>query len=65
MISKELITPGLLKIKVFWNKGYDTIIPVLGVTKETFPSDSNYIVDMIIWPKFGNISITMSDVIIS
>ena len=26
MLSVKLATPGLLKIKVFWNKGYDVII---------------------------------------
>ena len=28
-----MATPGLLKITVFWNKGYDAIIPVNDVTK--------------------------------
>ena len=28
MISAKMATPGLLKIAVFWNKGYDIIIPV-------------------------------------
>ena len=26
MMSAELATPGLLKIKAFWNKSYDVII---------------------------------------
>ena len=26
MMSAKLATPGLLKIKIFWNKGYDVII---------------------------------------
>ena len=28
MISVEITTPGLLKLNVFWNKGYDFIISV-------------------------------------
>ena len=31
MISVKLATVGLLKIKVFWNKGYDDIISVYDV----------------------------------
>ena len=26
MISAKMATPGLLKIKLFWSKGYDAII---------------------------------------
>ena len=37
MMSAKMATPGLLKIKVFWNKGY-------------------YVVDVVMWPKFGNSS---------
>ena len=29
MMSAKLATPGLLKITVFQNKGYDVIIPVM------------------------------------
>ena len=25
MMSAKMATPGILKIKVFWNKGYDVI----------------------------------------
>ena len=28
MSAKIVVTPGLLKIKAFWNKGYDVIISV-------------------------------------
>ena len=28
MISAKMTTPGFLKIKVFWNKGYDARISV-------------------------------------
>ena len=34
MMSAKMATPGLLKIKVFWNKGYDVIISVHDVTNK-------------------------------
>ena len=46
-----MATPGLLKIKVFWNKGYDAIVYVYDVTNQILSSDSNYIVDVVMWPK--------------
>ena len=60
-----MATPGLLKITVFWNKGYDIIISVHGLTKKILSGDSNYMVDVLIRPKFGNSSISMREVIIS
>ena len=60
-----MATPGLLKIKVFWNKGYDVIIYVHDVTNKILSRDSNYIVDVVMWPKFGNSSIYMREVIIT
>ena len=33
MMSAKMATASLLKIMVFWNKGYDIIIPVDDVTK--------------------------------
>ena len=56
-------TPGLLKITVFWNKCYDVIIHVDDVTKKNLSRDSNYIVDVLMWPKLGNSSISMKEVI--
>ena len=58
MMSAKMATPGLLKIMVFWNKGYDVIIPVDDVTNKILSHDSNYIVDVFMWPKFGNSSIS-------
>ena len=46
MISAKMATPDLLKITVFWNKGYDLIIPVNDVTNKILSRDSNYIVDV-------------------
>ena len=65
MMSAKMATPGLLKITVFWNKGYDVIISVDDVTNKILSRDSNYIVDVVMWPKFGNSSIYMREVIIT
>ena len=56
-------TPGLLKIRVYWNKGYDVIIPDYDVTNEILSRDSNSIVDALMWPKFGNSIISLREVI--
>ena len=61
MISGKMAIPNPLKITVFWNKGYDVIIPVDYVTNKISSGDWNYI--LFIWPKFGNCSISMSEVI--
>ena len=58
-----MATPGLLEIKVFWNKTYDVMIPIDGVTSKILLRDSNYVVDVFMWPKFGNCSISMREVI--
>ena len=65
MMSAKMATPGLLKITVFWNKDYDVIISVDEVTNKILSRDSNYIVDVLMWPKFGNCSISMREVITS
>ena len=49
-MSAKLATLGPLKIKVYWNKGYD-------VTNKIISSDSNYTVYVVIWSKFDNSSI--------
>ena len=58
MMSAKMATLGVLKIKVFWNKDY-AIISAHDVTKKILSSDLNYIVDVVMWPKFGNSSISM------
>ena len=60
MISAKMATPDLLKIEVFWNIGYDVIIPVNDVINEILSLDSNYMIDVFMWPKFGNSSICMT-----
>ena len=63
MMSAKMAIPGLLKIMVFWNKEYDVIISVNSITKKILSRYSNYIVDVFIWPKLGNSSISMREVI--
>ena len=56
---------SLLKLKLFWNKGYDVIISAHDVTTKILLRDSNYFVGVVIWPKFGNSSISMREVVIT
>ena len=65
MMSAKTATPGLLKVNVFWNIGYDLIISANDVTKKVLSRDSNYIVDVVVWPKFDNSSISMREVIVT
>ena len=64
IISAKLATLGLLKIKVFWNIDYDLIISVHDVTNKILSHNSNYNEDVVMWPKFGNSSIFMREIII-
>ena len=65
MMLVKLVTLDLLKTKVIWNKSYDVITSVCDVTNKILSCDSNYIVDVVMWLKFGNSSISMRDVIIT
>ena len=56
MMSPELATPGLLKIKVVWNKDYDVIIFVHGATNKILSRGSNSILDAFMRLKFSNSS---------
>ena len=62
-MSANMSTPGLLKIKVFWNKEDDVIIYVDDITNKVLSRVSNYIVALIMRPKFINSSISMRKVI--
>ena len=64
MISAELANLGFLKIKVIWNEKYDVISSVHDVINKILSRDSNHIVDVVMWPKFGNSSISMREVTI-
>ena len=61
MMSAKLVTLGLLKIKAFWNKGFDVITSVHDVTNKIVSCDWNYIVVAVMWPKFDNSSISMRE----
>ena len=65
VMSAKIATQGLLEIKIFWNKGYDVIISVHYVTNKILSLISYYIVDVVIWSKFGNSSMSIRDVIIT
>ena len=63
MMSAKMANPDLLKIMLFWNNGYDVIISVYYVTNKILSRDSNYIVGVFMWTKFGNYSISMREAI--
>ena len=63
MMLAKVAAPGLIKITVFWNKGYDVIILVTDVTNKILSRDLNYIVNLFMWPKFGSSSVYMREVI--
>ena len=45
-----MATPGLLEITVIWNEAYDVIISINDVTNKILSRDSNYILDVFMWP---------------
>ena len=51
-----MATPAFLKVKFFWNKGYDVINSAHAVTNKILSRDSNYIVYVVMWPKISNIA---------
>ena len=65
MMSAKLGPPGLLKRKIFQNNGYNVMIPDYDVTNKKLSRDSNYILDVVMWPKFGSYSISMREVIMT
>ena len=65
MTSAKLATLPLLKRKVSQNKSYVVIISVHGATNKILSRDSNYIIDVVMSPKFVNSSISMTEFIIT
>ena len=65
MMPEKMATLGLLKIKLSWNNSYYLIIFNHDVTNKVLSGESNYIVGLVMWPKFGNSSISMKEVIIT
>ena len=47
MMSAKVATLGLLKIKVFRNKGYEVIISFHDVSNKILSCNSNHIVDVV------------------
>ena len=64
-MSAKMASLGLLKTKVFWNNDYDIIISVHDVANKTLLRDSKYIINVVMWPKFGNSSVSIREVIIT
>ena len=50
----KMATLGLLKIKLFLNKDYDIIVSVHDVINNILSRDSYNLVDVVMWPNFGN-----------
>ena len=65
MMTAKIATLGLFIIKVFWNNGYGIITSVHDVTNKILSGELSHIVDVIMWAKFGNSSISMREVIIT
>ena len=65
MMSAKLATLGRLIIKLLWNKSYDVLIFVHDIANQISSSDSNYVVDAVMWPKFGSSTISKTEVIIT
>ena len=65
IISAKMANPGLLKINLYWNKGCKVIVSVYYVTNKNLACDWNYIVEKVIWRKFGNSGTSMREVIIT
>ena len=65
MMSAKMATPALLKIKVFLNKSYYVIYYAYDVTNKILSHESNYIMDVVMRPKFGNSSICIREFIIT
>ena len=63
MTSAKMATQDLVKIKVFRNKVYNVIIFANGVTKKILSRYSNYIANVVMWPKFSNSSTSVREVI--
>ena len=65
MMSPKMATLDFLKINVSSNKVYDVINLNHGVTRKILSHDSNYVLDLNIWPKFGNSSISVKEVMVT
>ena len=64
MMSAKFATLGLLKVKTYWKNCYEVIISPNDVTREFLSRDSDWIVNLVVSPKFSKSSIYMREVII-
>ena len=62
VITSILYTVGRGVPKVFWNKGYDVLISFHDATNKISSRDSNHILAVVMWQKFGNSSMSMRQV---
>ena len=65
MISEKIATLGLPKIKVYWNKWFDVIVSANDVTNRFLLREADYVVNVVVSPKFGNFTIYMKEVIMN
>ena len=64
MMSANLATLGFLKF--LWNKGYNIIVSFHDIINTiTLLRESNYLVNVVMWTKFGSSSIYMKEVIVN
>ena len=64
LISAKLATPGIVEIKIFWNTGYGVKNHVHDITK-TLSRDAKYIVDLLMWLRFGDSSVSKREVFVT
>ena len=62
---RKMTTPDVLKVTVFWSKGYDLILSAHDVSNKILSHNLKYIVDVVVQPNFGTSSISMREVIIT
>ena len=65
MMSAKMAPSDLLKIKLFWSKGYYVIYSAYDVINTILSHDPIYIADLVMGSKFGNSSICIREVIIT
>ena len=64
MMPAKRATLVFLKIKMFKNKDYDFMISSHDDTNKILSRDSCFKVDVVMWPKFDNSSISIREVVI-
>ena len=64
MLAKKA-APSLLKRKIFWKKGYYVIFSAFDITSPILSRDSNYNVNVVMWPKSSNSSTSVREAIIA